>query len=1156
MTAVPPVTEEGRRGRGRDGIGPPLPLPGPPRASPQRSPWASPRPPARRSVRELCGREASAEQEVVMATNGDPEEEEEEEEQVVPGAEDAADVKAVQARYLRSPTPSQYSTVSDAETESIFMDPIHLSSSVAAKQIINEELKTRELRVEGPGAGMLESAEQLLVEDLYNRVKDKMDDTSPYNTPCVLDLQRALLRDRLRAPRNEVDEVWPNVYIAEKSVAVNKSRLKRLGITHILNAAHGAGVYTGPEFYAGLEVQYLGIEVDDFPEVDVAQHFRRAAEFLDEALLTYRGKVLVSSEMGVSRSAVLVVAYLMIFHHLAVLDALLTVRRKRAVYPNDGFLKQLRELNEKLMEERDEETPGEEGEDREPDAAAEAGEDTGSLLGARVHSITVEEEEEDGASPLGSEPGGRRRDRPEEEPLDADGAWGRRGRAGRREQRMPAQGGTEDEEEPGEDVHRIVREWQSRNEEYQAEGSWGWSREEEEEEGEEGTSPVPGVGRRRASSVGSSSQGTASSWGLWSQRLREIEREAARGYRARGRGGEAGPGPEGDRGDDDDDDKESVTSDTSSFFNFCKRNKDKLTALERWKVKRIQFGFHGRDSEAEEGGEAEAEARPAAGGPPDVDLTAYQAWKLRRLKKVGGDENEDEVVELGKGESEASAKKKQRRLELLERTRQTLEESQALGRGGVEGSDAGGSLPFPLSAFWAAAAHRAEDAGSELSGLSGPSGPSARSLTAPSEAASLASLQSWIAGVVSETLAQKQHELLLLAQPPASPGARPAGPGHRPDGGGGAGPEADARSALSSSSTAGGGAGESGTSKPVYGLFADTVDLRELRRKEEEQQRGLRDKMAECHAQKVASDHKRSSLFRRKKAAAAGEDDEGGGAGGRGDEEADSAIGSFRVSSRGGSRPAGSAAPSSSAASSSASGRGGRPASSRADARRAVDRWLRGLDGGEEAGPGYPGERVSRSSTVREAETLSFRASGARCEERGSSSQWDSRGRSTSRFSATTSREDAEMFRFSRSSYSQRTGSGGGGPSFRRTPQPGTPESQRRTWEDKGAHGEEEDEHGEEEEASSSDFSEFGAKRKFTQSFMRCEEEDEEEEEEEERAERSEEVRMSWRRRSQHRRGGGEEEEEEERVDDEAVIAAWRRRQEETRTKLQRRREE
>uniref|UniRef100_A0A673U8U5 Dual specificity phosphatase 27, atypical n=1 Tax=Suricata suricatta TaxID=37032 RepID=A0A673U8U5_SURSU len=134
-------------------------------------------------------------------------------------------------------------------------------------------------------------------------------------------------------------------------VAVNKGRLKRLGITHILNAAHGTGVYTGPEFYTGLEIQYLGVEVDDFPEVDISQHFRKLHYYL---LCFPPGKVLVSSEMGISRSAVLVVAYLMTFHNMTVLEALMTVRRKRAIYPNDGFLKQLRELNEKLMEEREE----------------------------------------------------------------------------------------------------------------------------------------------------------------------------------------------------------------------------------------------------------------------------------------------------------------------------------------------------------------------------------------------------------------------------------------------------------------------------------------------------------------------------------------------------------------------------------------------------------------------------------------------------------------------------------------------------------------------------------------------------------------------------------------------------------------------------------
>lgn len=55
-----------------------------------------------------------------------------------------------------------------------------------------------------------------MVEDLYNRVKDMIDDRSLYNTPCVLDIQRALIHDRLEAPLNPVDEVWPNIFIAEK----------------------------------------------------------------------------------------------------------------------------------------------------------------------------------------------------------------------------------------------------------------------------------------------------------------------------------------------------------------------------------------------------------------------------------------------------------------------------------------------------------------------------------------------------------------------------------------------------------------------------------------------------------------------------------------------------------------------------------------------------------------------------------------------------------------------------------------------------------------------------------------------------------------------------------------------------------------------------
>ncbi|XP_038204484.1 serine/threonine/tyrosine-interacting-like protein 2 [Arvicola amphibius] len=1136
-----------------------------------------------------------------MATGGDPEEE-----QVVPNEEDEADVRAVQARYLRSPSPSQYSLVSDAETESIFMEPIHLSSAVAAKQIINEELKPRGLRADTECPGMLESAEQLLVEDLYNRVREKMDDKSLFNTPCVLDLQRALIQDRQEAPRNEVDEVWPNVFIAEKSVAVNKGRLKRLGITHILNAAHGTGVYTGSEFYTGLEIQYLGIEVDDFPDVDISQHFRKAAEFLDEALLTYRGKVLVSSEMGISRSAVLVVAYLMIFHNMAILEALMTVRRKRAIYPNDGFLKQLRELNEKLMEEREEE-----------DGEEEPEEDAGSTLGARVNSLMVEEEDDATSHLSGSSLGKASRvskpvtliDEEEEEKLCEE--W-RKGQglpkgeaAGCRKGSCSASSAQDEDDCEDGDVGRIIQEWQSRNERYQSKGHRQWSREEEEEE----ESSYSGRRRRHTlseSSVSESvsshdirvlkrqlekssqsrsgrrcsdSESSESTWDMWNERLLEIEKEAARKYHSRSKREEMDTDSEAG-GRVREEDEESVLSEASSFYNFCSRNKDKLTALERWRVKRIQFGFHKKDSEVGDGS-SEHGAEEAAGETSlsDVNLTAYQAWKLKHQKKVGG-ENKEEVVEMSRGEDAALAKKRQRRLELLERSRQTLEESQSMGSWEA---DSAASRSIPLSAFWSAAPSVSAD-GDTASVLSTQSHhshlsqPASNMLTAPlpnlpvgpGDTISIASIQNWIANVVNETLAQKQNEMLLLSRSPsvASMKAAPAASCLRDDqvsmlGSSLSGclppqsqvrPSTDVQSVLSSTSSLTSGAEGSGnrvrgTSKPIYSLFADNVDLKELGRKEREMQMELQEKMSEYKMEKLASDNKRSSLFKKKKA----KDDEDSGVGDR-EEDTDSAIGSFRYSSRSNSQK-----PETDTSSSLAISdlyRNGHRAGNEMDSN--INTWLSGLRTEEKSPPqsdwsGSSRGRYTRSSLVRETESksCSYKFSKSRSEEQDTSfHEADGNAvRNTSRVSSSTTKEGREVHKFSRSTFSEMASSREESPEpyfFRRTPEPSDGEespgptrpnwTRPRDWEDV-------------EESSKSDFAEFGAKRKFSKSFMRSEEEGEKE-----RTDSREEGRFASGRQSQYRRSTNRQEEEE--MDDEAIIAAWRRRQEETRTKLQRRRED
>ncbi|KFW87880.1 Dual specificity protein phosphatase 13 isoform B, partial [Phalacrocorax carbo] len=132
-------------------------------------------------------------------------------------------------------------------------------------------------------------------------------------------------------------------------VARDKAQLSRMGISHVVNAAAGRfHIDTGPKFYKDLPVDSYGVEAEDNPNFDLSIHFYPVARYIRAALNSPRGKVLVHCAMGISRSATLVLAFLMICEDMSLADAIQTVRSHRGICPNSGFLKQLRELDLQL----------------------------------------------------------------------------------------------------------------------------------------------------------------------------------------------------------------------------------------------------------------------------------------------------------------------------------------------------------------------------------------------------------------------------------------------------------------------------------------------------------------------------------------------------------------------------------------------------------------------------------------------------------------------------------------------------------------------------------------------------------------------------------------------------------------------------------------
>lgn len=138
----------------------------------------------------------------------------------------------------------------------------------------------------------------------------------------------------------ELSEILPGkLYLSDYAAAGCLESLQRHGIQGVVALGNGTqierySVHPDP-------MRYKFFFVDDREDEPIHEHFTDAIEFIKQV----DGAVLVHCWAGISRSATIVMAYLIVEHRMSFPEASSYVsQRRKCVQPNHGFLRQLRQL--------------------------------------------------------------------------------------------------------------------------------------------------------------------------------------------------------------------------------------------------------------------------------------------------------------------------------------------------------------------------------------------------------------------------------------------------------------------------------------------------------------------------------------------------------------------------------------------------------------------------------------------------------------------------------------------------------------------------------------------------------------------------------------------------------------------------------------------
>ncbi|KRX05039.1 hypothetical protein PPERSA_06673 [Pseudocohnilembus persalinus] len=182
---------------------------------------------------------------------------------------------------------------------------------------------------------------QLIVEDFPSGVCKLCHSVLGYIEKHLPELKNFKLKKGFYKPQIDCI-IEDKLYLGNFHGARNRDLLDKHGITHVVVAGHHMKEFDKEKY------TYKLLDYADSAEQNIVSTFQEVIDFIDNG-----EKVLVHCFAGVSRSASLVIAYIMKNMKLSYNQAYAYVKERRdKIRPNNGFVKQLQIYEQNLKDQK------------------------------------------------------------------------------------------------------------------------------------------------------------------------------------------------------------------------------------------------------------------------------------------------------------------------------------------------------------------------------------------------------------------------------------------------------------------------------------------------------------------------------------------------------------------------------------------------------------------------------------------------------------------------------------------------------------------------------------------------------------------------------------------------------------------------------------